>query len=72
MLKIENCDQGTLRCNGRTDKLCLGRDTVGDTRGPIAPGRSQTLYTLVLILRQIFLLLAQFLRVQRDRMMRGP
>ena len=35
LLGIMSCEQGTLNCNGRTDKLCVGRDTVGDTRGPI-------------------------------------
>ena len=39
MLRIENCEQGTLRCNGRIDKLCVGRDSVGDARGPITPVR---------------------------------
>ena len=58
---IENCEQGTLQCNGRTDKLCAGRYTVGDTRGSIAPVQSQTPYTLVLILWLICLLLAQIL-----------
>ena len=71
MLRIEDCEQGTLQCNGRTDKLCVGRYTVSDTRGPIAPVQSQTLYAFVLILRLICLLLAQFLRVRRDRTIRG-
>ena len=71
MLRIENCEQDMLRCDGTTDKLCIGRDTVGDTRGSIAPVQSQTLYTLVLILRLTCLLLAQFPRVRRDCMIRG-
>ena len=71
LLRVENCDLGTLRCNGRTDKLCVGRDTVGETRGSIAPVQIQTLYTLALILRLICLILAQFLRVRRDCMIRG-
>ena len=65
-LRIENCEQGRLRSNGRTDKLYVGRHTVGGTRGPITPVQSQNLYTLVLILRLICLLLAQFLRIRRD------
>ena len=60
-----------LRCHGRTDKLCVGRDTVGDTRGPVTPVQNQTLYTLVLILRVFYLLIIQFLRVRRDRTIRG-
>ena len=71
VLRIENYEQGTLRCNGRTDKLCVGRDTADDRRGLIAPVQSQTLYTFVPILRLNCLLLAQFLRVRRDRMIRG-
>ena len=63
MMGIENCEQGTLRCNGKTDELCVGSDAVGDTRGSIIPVQSQTFYTLVLILRLIFLPLASFLRV---------
>ena len=63
MLKIEVCEQGMLRCQGRTDKLCVGRDTVGDTTGPVTPVQNQTLYTLVLILRLFYLLLTQFHRV---------
>ena len=63
MLRIEDCEQGTLRCNGRKDKLCIGRYTVGDARGPDTPVQNQTLYTLVLILLLFYLLLAQFLRV---------
>ena len=71
LLRIENCEQGTLRCNGKTDKLCVGRDTVGYTRGSIAPVQSQTINTLVLILRLICLLLAHLLRVRRHRMIKG-
>ena len=61
MLRIEVCAQGTLRCHGRTDKLCIGRDTVGDTEGPVTPVQNQTPYTLVLILRLVYLRLTQFL-----------
>ena len=71
MLRIEDCGQGTLRCNSRTEKLCVGRDTVGDTRGMISPVQSQTLYTLALTLPPNCLLLAQSLRVRRGRMIRG-
>ena len=71
MLRIEDWEQGTLRCHGRTDKLCVGRDTVGDARGPVTPVQNQTLYALVLILRLFYVLLAQFLRVRRDRTIRG-
>ena len=71
MLRIEVCEQGTLRCHGRTDKLCVGRDTVGDTRGLVTPVQNQTLDTLLLILRLLYLLLTHFLRVRRDRTIRG-
>ena len=71
MLRIEDCEQGTLRCNGRTDKMCVGRDTVGDTGGPVTPVQNRTFYTLVLILRLFYLLLTQLLRVRRDRTIRG-
>ena len=55
MLRIEVCEQGMLQCHGRTDKLCVRRDTVGDIRGLVTPVQNQTLYTLVLILRLICL-----------------
>ena len=56
MLRNEDCEQGSLRCNGRTYKLCVRRDTVGGTREPTAPVQSKTIYALVLILRLICLL----------------
>ena len=71
MLRIEDREQGTLRCNGRTDKLCVGIYTVGDKIGPVTLVQNQTLYTLALILRLIRLLLAQFRLVRRDRTIRG-
>ena len=37
MLRVEVCEQGTLRYHGKTDKLCVGRDTVGDTREHVTP-----------------------------------
>ena len=60
LLRIEACKQGTLRCYGKTDNLCIGRDTVGGAIEPVTPVQNQTLYTLVLILRLFYLLLTQF------------
>ena len=71
MLGIEVREQGTLQCHRRIDKLCVGREAVGDTRGQVTPVPNQTLYTLVLILRLFYLPLAEFLRIRRDRTIRG-
>ena len=38
MLGIVSYEQGRLRCGGRTDKLCVGRDIVGDTTNADCPG----------------------------------
>ena len=65
-----SCKQNTLSCNGRTDKLCVERDTMDDTRGPIGAGYSQTFYMLALTVRLTCLLLARLLRVRRDRMIK--
>ena len=37
----------TLSCNGRTDKLCVERDTGDDTRGPVAAVPSRNLSILL-------------------------
>ena len=28
VLRIEDCEQSTLRCNGNSDTLCVGKDTM--------------------------------------------
>ena len=51
ILRTEDCKQSTLRCLGRTDKLCVG-EIVGCWyyNATVTPFQNQTLYTLVLIL----------------------
>ena len=69
MMIIEDCAQGTLRCNGRTDKLCGGRDTVGDTRRPIfSSSEPNSLHVCTNPIAELLnTIIAQFLHVRRDR-----
>ena len=55
MLRTENYTQGTLRCHGRTDKLCVGEILWGIFGGPVTPTQNQTLYKLALDLRLLYL-----------------
>ena len=66
----KSCEQGTLNCNGRTDKLCVERDTVGDNRGPIGAVQTQTIYMLAITVRLTCLLLPRIPQVRRDRMIK--